>query len=96
MQIGINLNLSCEFQTLAGLVTSQDLAEGRVYPPLSKIREVSVKIAAALAEYTYSKGAAATYPEPADKEEFIKGYLYSTEYESFIPETWDWPEGCPQ
>jgi malic enzyme len=70
--------------------------EGRVYPPLSKIREVSVKIAAALAEYCYSKGAAAMYPEPANKEEFIRGYLYSTEYESFIPETWDWPEDCPQ
>jgi hypothetical protein len=42
-------------------------------------RHDSVKIAAALAEYCYSKGAAAMYPEPANKEEFIRGYLYSTE-----------------
>lgn len=78
-------------QTLAGLVTQKNLDEGRVYPPLSQIREVSVKIATALAEYAYNKGTASTYPEPDNKEEFIRDYLYSTEYESFIPETWEWP-----
>ncbi|XP_052087376.1 NADP-dependent malic enzyme-like isoform X2 [Mytilus californianus] len=83
-------------QTLSGLVTQQNLEEGRVYPPLSDIREVSVRIATALAEYAYSTGAASAYPEPEKKEAFIRNYLYHTEYESFIPETWSWPEHCPQ
>ncbi|CAG2213507.1 E1.1.1.40 [Mytilus edulis] len=83
-------------QTLSGLVTQKNLDEGRVYPPLSDIREVSVRIATSLAEYAYSTGAAAAYPEPENKEEFIRNYLYHTEYESFIPETWTWPESCPQ
>ncbi|MEZ4663683.1 MAG: malic enzyme-like NAD(P)-binding protein [Caldilineaceae bacterium] len=37
-------------QTLAQQVTAQDLALGRVYPSLSRIREVSAHIAAAVAE----------------------------------------------
>lgn len=77
-------------------MTQKNLDEGRVYPPLSQIREVSVKIATELANYAYKQGTAATYPEPADKEEFIRSYLYSTEYESFIPETWEWPPQLSQ
>src|SRR5208282_5510063 len=37
-------------RTLAGLVQSDDLAVGRIYPPLTKIRDVSLRIAAAVAE----------------------------------------------
>lgn len=33
-------------QTLAHQVTEKDLAEGRLYPPLSSIRDVSLKLAA--------------------------------------------------
>ena len=42
------LYLRCVFtikQALADLVTEKDLAEGRLYPPLSSIREVSLKLA---------------------------------------------------
>lgn len=38
-------------KTLAQLVTPDDLATGCVYPPLSMIRHVSLKIATAIAEY---------------------------------------------
>ncbi|KAG3043637.1 hypothetical protein PI125_g27278, partial [Phytophthora idaei] len=38
-------------KTLAGLTTPADLETGCVYPPLSSIREVSLKIAEAVAEY---------------------------------------------
>ena len=49
---------------LANLVTEEDLALGRMYPPLSKIKKVSTKIATKVAEEAYKEGMAATYPEP--------------------------------
>lgn len=35
----------CVRQAIADMVTEENLAEGRLYPPLSTIREVSFKIA---------------------------------------------------
>ena len=31
---------------------------------------------------------AGTYPEPEDKELFVKSHQYSLEYESFVPNTY--------
>ena len=72
-------------------MTKEDLAEGRVYPPLNTIREVSTLIAVKIAEYVYQNNMASHYPEPADKDTFIRSQLYSTCYESFVPDTWEWP-----
>lgn len=79
-------------QTCSGLVTDAHLAEGRVYPPLSDIQEISLKIATDLGKYVYEKDLASRYPEPEDKKEFIWNSLYSTDYESFEPDVWDWPK----
>lgn len=79
-------------QTCAGLVTDENLAEGRVYPPLSEIQSISLKIATELGDYVYKEDLASHYPEPQDKEAFILHGMYSTAYESFEPEVWDWPE----
>ncbi|XP_050390699.1 NADP-dependent malic enzyme [Patella vulgata] len=79
-------------RALADLVTQENLDEGRVYPPLSQIREVSLTIATKLSEDVYREGLATTYPEPTDKAAFIRAHVYDTEYEHFVPETWDWPE----
>ena len=49
---------------LADMVTEDDLAVGRLYPPLDNIREISVKIAKKVAEEAYQAGTASTYPEP--------------------------------
>ena len=38
-------------EALSDLVTSDDLAVGRLYPPLDNIREISVKIATKAREY---------------------------------------------
>ncbi len=73
------------------MVTDEDLAEGRVYPPLNKVREVSTMLATRIVEYAYKKGNAATYPEPDDKMAFVKSYQYNPEYKSFIPKTYPWP-----
>ena len=37
-------------------MTEQDLAEGRLYPPLDTIRECSTSIAAYIAEHAYKTG----------------------------------------
>lgn len=78
---------------MAALVTPQNMAEGRVYPPLSAIREVSVKVAVKVAEYAYENKLASHYPEPEDKDRFIRAQLYDYNYESFIPDMYEWPNG---
>uniref|UniRef100_A0A668REN5 Malic enzyme n=1 Tax=Oreochromis aureus TaxID=47969 RepID=A0A668REN5_OREAU len=40
-------------EALAQLVTEEDLAEGRLYPPLSTIRDVSFKLAVKIMEFAY-------------------------------------------
>merc|ERR1719193_1592315 len=78
---------------LANLVTEEDLALGRMYPPLSKIKEISIKIATKVAEEAYKEGMASTYPEPKDKEAFIRTKLYNYEYDDqsavFTPYAWN-------
>ena len=44
-----------------------------------------------IVEYAYDKGRASTYPEPEDKEAFVRSYQYETDYDSFVPPTWGWP-----
>lgn len=73
------------------MVTEENLEEGRVYPPLSDIREISATLAANIVEYAYRHGMAAHYPEPEDKVKFVHDHQYKTEYESFIPVTYSWP-----
>ena len=77
------------------MVTDADLAEGRVYPPLKNIQEVSTKLAARIVTYAYEKGLAGTYPEPKDKEAFVREHQFSPDYESFVPTTYSWP-GVPE
>jgi malate dehydrogenase (oxaloacetate-decarboxylating)(NADP+) len=70
-------------RTLAEMVSAEDLAQGRVYPPLTRIREVSLKIAIAVADLAYSRGLA-TKPRPDDLPGYIKSIMYLPEYESYI------------
>jgi malate dehydrogenase (oxaloacetate-decarboxylating)(NADP+) len=69
-------------RTLAAQVTESDLAEGRIYPPLPRIREVSVKIALATAEVAYDQGVAAE-PMPADLEAHIRKQVYVPDYPAY-------------
>lgn len=77
-------------KNLAGQLTDKELEEGRLYPPLSNIREVSVQMAIKVMEYVYAKGMAFRYPEPADKNRIVRGTVWNTEYDSFLPDTYDW------
>uniref|UniRef100_A0A672H289 Malic enzyme n=1 Tax=Salarias fasciatus TaxID=181472 RepID=A0A672H289_SALFA len=77
---------------IADMVTEEHLAEGRLYPPLSTIREVSFKIAVKLVNYAYKHDMASVYPEPKDKEAFVLSHIYSPDYDSFTLDTYTWPQ----
>ncbi|MBK8474833.1 MAG: NAD-dependent malic enzyme [Opitutaceae bacterium] len=70
-------------QTLASLVGPEDFAVRRVYPPLSKIREVSAKIAAAVVEECHREGLA-QLPRPADIEADVRARMFQPTYEEYI------------
>ncbi|XP_056888232.1 NAD-dependent malic enzyme, mitochondrial [Takifugu flavidus] len=78
-------------KALAEQLTDEELAKGRLYPPLSDIREVSIQMAIKLVEYVYLKGMAFYYPEPLDKEGSVRATVWNTDYDSFMPDTYDWP-----
>jgi len=69
-------------ETLAAQATQADLDIGRVYPSLSKIREVSLKIATAVAEEAH-RANLATEPRPADIEADIKAKMYEPVYRDY-------------
>ncbi|KAL2091738.1 hypothetical protein ACEWY4_011536 [Coilia grayii] len=78
-------------KTLAEQLTEEEMNQGRLYPPLSNIREVSVRMAIKVVEYVYAKGMAFRYPEPLDKEKFVRSTMWHTNYDCFLPDTYDWP-----
>jgi malate dehydrogenase (oxaloacetate-decarboxylating)(NADP+) len=69
-------------RTLADTVTEQDLAQGSLYPPLSRIREVSARIAASVAEVAFATDLADIDP-PADLLAFIHSQMYDPHYHSY-------------
>ncbi|XP_039911663.1 NADP-dependent malic enzyme, mitochondrial [Hirundo rustica] len=83
-------------ETIAAEVTEQNLAEGRLYPPLDSIREVSLRIAVKIVDWAYKRGLASWYPEPADKETFVKQRMYSSDYDSFVFDDYRWPPAAMQ
>ncbi|XP_054067656.1 NADP-dependent malic enzyme, mitochondrial [Rissa tridactyla] len=83
-------------ESIAAEVTEQNLAEGRLYPPLHSIREVSLKIAVKIVDWAYKHGLASWYPEPADKEAFVKQLVYSPDYDSFVIDNYRWPPAAMQ
>jgi malate dehydrogenase (oxaloacetate-decarboxylating)(NADP+) len=70
-------------RVVAGLVEEGDLALGRVYPSLTRIREVSTKIAVAVGEIAYKEGLT-TLPRPADMAAYVKERMFVPEYAPFV------------
>jgi malate dehydrogenase (oxaloacetate-decarboxylating)(NADP+) len=70
-------------RTLAGLVTHGDLAQGRVYPELGRIREVSAAIAIAVAEHAFDHGLARQI-RPADLPALVREHMYQPDYEEYV------------
>ncbi|MFZ5558171.1 MAG: NAD-dependent malic enzyme [Pseudomonadota bacterium] len=68
--------------TLAHQVGENDLKQGSLYPPLTKVRDVSAHIAAAVAEVAYERGLA-TEPRPADPLSSIRSRMYDPHYHAY-------------
>ncbi|KAG9493693.1 hypothetical protein GDO78_001522 [Eleutherodactylus coqui] len=79
-------------EVIAKEVTDKHLEEGRLYPPLQTIQEVSVKIAVKIVEDAYKDNTASVFPEPGDKEAFVRSRMYSTDYEQFVVDSYSWPK----
>lgn len=72
-------------RAVAREVSETDLRIGRIYPPLPRIREVSLAIAVEVAELAYRDGLASV-PRPDDLRGYIEGLMFEPDYASYIPE----------
>jgi len=70
-------------KTLARRVSEADLELGRIFPPLSQIREVSLQIAQAVAEVAFRCGLA-DEKRPDDLREFIQAQMFEPNYRSYV------------
>ena len=66
-------------KTLAELVTEEDLKYGALYPKLTDIRELSLEIAASVAEKSYELGIARD-SKPDDLKQTIADYMFDPRY----------------
>ncbi|TSA47695.1 MAG: NAD-dependent malic enzyme [Deltaproteobacteria bacterium] len=64
-------------------VSEEDFKLGRIYPSLSRIREVSVNIALAVAKIAFARGLTAMH-EPADLHGHIKSKMYDPTYQEYV------------
>ncbi len=64
-------------------VTQEDYAIGRIFPPLSRIREVAVHIATAVAKVVFSRKLT-TMKEPEDLPGFIRSKMYDPAYRPLL------------
>jgi malate dehydrogenase (oxaloacetate-decarboxylating)(NADP+) len=69
--------------TLAEQVMEDDLRQGSLYPPLSRVRDVSAQIASAVAKIAFAKGLAGV-AEPPDVLAFVKAHMYEPRYLDFM------------
>ena len=68
---------------LAAQVTAEERARGMIYPKLGRIREVSVQLAAAVAEVAWEQGLA-TRGRPGDVVEYVREQVYEPVYRSYV------------
>ncbi|XP_062953492.1 NADP-dependent malic enzyme isoform X2 [Cynocephalus volans] len=79
-------------KVIAQQVSDEHLEEGRLYPPLNTIRDVSLKIAEKIVKDAYQEKTATVYPEPQNKEAFVCSQMYSSDYDQILPDCYSWPK----
>jgi malate dehydrogenase (oxaloacetate-decarboxylating)(NADP+) len=70
-------------KALAGEVQQSDLDMGRMYPSLTRIQEVSLTIAVAVAQVAYEDGLARA-KKPANLRSFIKAQMWVPKYLNYV------------
>ena len=70
-------------RTLAASIGEDDLAQGSLYPPLNRVRDVSAHIATSVAEVAFRNGLA-EIDRPDDVLEYIRSQMYEPEYASYV------------
>jgi malate dehydrogenase (oxaloacetate-decarboxylating)(NADP+) len=70
-------------RTLASLVSESDLEQGSLYPALPRIREVSARIAAEVAQVAYRRGLAPGQA-PSDVLAFVQSQMYEPVYCNYV------------
>jgi len=69
-------------RVLAAMVGDDDLKQGRIYPSLSRIREVSTRIAEAVASVAYERGLAKA-PRPDDLGKKVQDTMFYPHYPGY-------------
>jgi len=64
------------------MVTAEDLAQGSLYPPLKRIRDVSARIGAAVALVARDAGLAG-HGVPDDALAFVREQMYQPVYRDY-------------
>jgi malate dehydrogenase (oxaloacetate-decarboxylating)(NADP+) len=75
-------------KALAGEVCESDLDCDRIYPPITKIREVSAKVAAAVAAVAYEQDLAEA-PQPEELFTAVLSQMYEPQYQTYVDEPED-------
>ncbi len=70
-------------RALSGAVSQADIDQGSLYPPLENVRQISARIAAAVAEVACAQGHA-TVPCPDDLPAFVTSKMYEPDYPVYV------------
>ena len=90
--INLNPNLIPHLKSLSEQVTQKELDEGRVYPNLNRIQEVSLAIAVEVGKYAASKNLCHLHPTPESIVDLVKSHVYTPVYSSALKANWSWPK----
>lgn len=76
--------MTCAAEALASCVTDENLASGNVFPSISDIRQVSLKVAVAVAEVAEKRGLANRTPIDGNWHAFLEDLQWRPEYFSLV------------
>ncbi|XP_062869005.1 NAD-dependent malic enzyme, mitochondrial-like isoform X2 [Trichomycterus rosablanca] len=85
----ISLIISMSLTSTASVALAGLLAAQRVVGKPITDHTVLFLGAGEVVEFLYSKGMAFRYPEPLDKEAYVRSIVWNTEYDSFLPDIYE-------